>query len=265
VKVISWNLLRRVGAAVEDVAALIAKQRPDLLLMQEATREIENLPALCGGHLYRAPLPARIHGLAAWSPRALSQPAPLPLALPVSPWPGRVLRVAQIVRLGDIALANVHLSHGQVLNRLQLNHIATLLQGPAAIIGDFNAVGPTLLPGFRDVGPRTPTHIATNVLALRLDRCVVRGLRCLQADALDRGPSDHSPIIVELVRDGIRVAPPLRRHKAVRRLRAGRAYLSRSATALSRRLRAQPQPFADDLAVVVDRDGSSLGVGPAAD
>jgi endonuclease/exonuclease/phosphatase (EEP) superfamily protein YafD len=265
VKVISWNLLRRVGAAVEDVAALIAKQRPDLLLMQEATREIENLPALCGGHLYRAPLPARVHGLAAWSPRALSRPEPLPLALPVSPWPGRVLRVAQIVRLGDIALANVHLSHGQVLNRLQLNHIATLLQGPAAIIGDFNAVGPTLLPGFRDVGPRTPTHIATNVLALRLDRCVVRGLRCLQAGALDRGPSDHSPIIVELVRDDIRVAPPLRRHKAVRRWRAGRAYLSRSATALGRRMRVQPQPFADDLAAVVDRDGSSLDIGPAAD
>ncbi|HUH82972.1 MAG TPA: endonuclease/exonuclease/phosphatase family protein, partial [Stellaceae bacterium] len=35
-KVISWNLLRVVGAPVEDVAALIKSERPDLLLMQEA-------------------------------------------------------------------------------------------------------------------------------------------------------------------------------------------------------------------------------------
>src|SRR3954468_21499799 len=36
-KIVSWNLLRRTGAAVDDVAALIAQEKPDLLLMQEAT------------------------------------------------------------------------------------------------------------------------------------------------------------------------------------------------------------------------------------
>ena len=67
-------------------------------------------------------------------------------------------------------IANVHLSHGQFLNRFQLRHVMEQLQGPAAIIGDFNAVGAIPLPGFRDIGPRRRTHRAGNVVALRLDR-----------------------------------------------------------------------------------------------
>ena len=39
-KIVSWNLLRRTGAAVDDVAALVDQEKPDLLLMQEATRAI---------------------------------------------------------------------------------------------------------------------------------------------------------------------------------------------------------------------------------
>lgn len=196
-KVISWNLLRRTGAAVKDVADLVRREAPDLLLMQEATREIEALPTLVGGHFYREPLPRRIHGLAAWSPFPLPQPQAL--ALPISQMPGRVPpRVAQLVRIGDITFANVHLSHGQLLNRRQLLRVASELDGPAAVIGDYNAVGPTLLPGFRDVGPRVPTHFATNVVPFRLDRCLVRGLRCVGARTLERGPSDHRPIVLDL-------------------------------------------------------------------
>jgi endonuclease/exonuclease/phosphatase (EEP) superfamily protein YafD len=196
-KVISWNLLRLTGAAVEDVAALIERERPDLLLMQEATGEIETLPSLVGGHFHWEPLPARIHGLAAWSPHPLPPPQSLPL--PISRMPGRVpRRMAQLIRIGDVTVANVHLSHGQLLNRRQLLRIARTLDGPAAVIGDYNAVGPTALPGFRDVGPREPTHIASNVLPFRLDRCLVRGLHCADARALDRGPSDHRPIALEL-------------------------------------------------------------------
>ena len=81
-KVISWNLLRLVGARVEDVAALIERQRPDLLLMQEATEELGRLPSLVGGHFYREPMHARVYGLAAWSPHPFAPPRAL--ALPVS-------------------------------------------------------------------------------------------------------------------------------------------------------------------------------------
>ena len=145
-KVISWNLLRRTGAAVEDVAALVAQQRPDLLLMQEATAPLKALPALIGGCFYGEPMPGRIHGLAAWSPHAL--PPPETLALPESRMPGRVPpRVAQILRIGGITIANVHLSHGQILNRRQLVRIARSLDGAAAVVGDYNAVGPVVLPG----------------------------------------------------------------------------------------------------------------------
>jgi endonuclease/exonuclease/phosphatase family metal-dependent hydrolase len=59
-------------------------------------------------------------------------------------------------------------------------------------------MGPILLKGFKDVGPRRPTHIASNIVPVRLDRCLVRGLRGLNPRTLDRGPSDHHPIAVEL-------------------------------------------------------------------
>ena len=108
-------------------------------------------------------------------------------------------RLAQIVKFHGISIANVHLSHGQFLNRFQLAHIANALEGPAAIIGDFNAVGPIMMPEFRDIGPRQWTHKSANVVSLRLDRCMGREVRCLQAAVLDKGPSDHHPILLELV------------------------------------------------------------------
>ncbi len=219
-KIISWNLLRRTGAAVEDVAALVRQERPDLLVMQEATEEMEALPGLVGGYFHWEPLPSRIHGLAAWSPHPLPPPEVLPL--PVSRMPGRLPpRFAQILRLGTITIANVHLSHGQLLNRWQLLRIIRTVEGPAAVIGDYNAVGPTLLPGFKDVGPREPTHIAQNVLGFRLDRCLIRGLDCAAARALERGPSDHRPIAIELAAaDQERVAGTgVELAKRVRRIR----------------------------------------------
>lgn len=197
-KVVSWNLLRLTGAAVEDVAKLVDIQKPDILLMQEATQHIEALPGLVGGHFYRLSWLGRIHGLAVWSP--IHFPRPVALSLPASRLPGRLpRRRAQIIQMGEITFANVHLSHGQLLNRRQLARIAAALQGkPSAIIGDYNAVGPVYLPGFADVGPREPTHLSGNVMPVRLDRCLAHRLVCSMADALDFGPSDHRPIRLEL-------------------------------------------------------------------
>ena len=55
VRVMSWNLLRRTGAAVKDVAVLIERYHPDLLLMQEATEEVATLPTIVGGYCFREP------------------------------------------------------------------------------------------------------------------------------------------------------------------------------------------------------------------
>ncbi len=197
-RIISWNLLRLEGAAVGDVAGLLERERPDLLLMQEVTQHMDALPRLVAGHYNRLPWPGRIHGLAVWSRHNFSTPQVLPL--PASRLPGRLpRRRAQIVKVGDITFANVHLSHGQLLNRRQLLRIAAALHGrPSAIIGDYNAVGPSLIPGFKDVGPREATHHAGNVVPFRLDRCLAHGLSCSLASTLDFGPSDHRPIVLDL-------------------------------------------------------------------
>jgi endonuclease/exonuclease/phosphatase (EEP) superfamily protein YafD len=193
-KIISWNLLRLVGATVNDVASLVRRERPDLLLMQEATKEMDQLPAILGGHYMRCPLPGRIHGLAMWQQQEFNV-TPIILKLQSG---AMVQRVAQILDLGPFAVANVHLSHGQVLNRRQLNRIAHALPPCAAVLGDYNLVGPTMVSGFRDVGPRRFTHIAADIMPLRLDRCLVRGLRCVRSSVLPREASDHHPIVVSL-------------------------------------------------------------------
>jgi endonuclease/exonuclease/phosphatase family metal-dependent hydrolase len=196
-RVLSWNLLRRVGARAEDVAALIRTHKPDLVLLQEATEDLGQLPALVGGHFCRQPMERRIYGLAAWSAEPFA--ASVALRLPASVMPGRVPpRLAQLVKFRGIHFANVHLSHGQFLNRWQVLHIAEALEGPAAIIGDFNAVGAIPLPGFRDIGPRRRTHRAGNVVALRLDRCMGRLLACDAAQVLEKGASDHHPMLLDL-------------------------------------------------------------------
>ncbi len=193
--IVSWNLLRLTGATEEDVVRLIRRHHPDILLMQEATKAMDTLPERVGGQYWRTLLPGRIHGLAVWTPHALVQP---PRVLPLQP--GTVFeRVCQIVELDGVGIANVHLSHGQVLNRRQLRRIAKALPERAAVLGDYNLVGPVLLPGFSDVGPRAPTHVMGELLPLRLDRCLVRGLSCLAREALPRRHSDHRPILVNLV------------------------------------------------------------------
>jgi endonuclease/exonuclease/phosphatase family metal-dependent hydrolase len=207
-RVLSWNLLRRVGAGAEDVAKLVRSHHPDLLLLQECTEEIAALPSLVGGHFFRHPMQSRIYGLAAWSPHPFPQSTAI--RLPYSILPGRVPpRLAQIISFHGITIANVHLSHGQFLNRFQLRHIMEQMSGPAAIIGDFNAVGPVGFQGFSDIGPRTRTHRAGKIIALRLDRCIARGLVCSGSQVLDKGPSDHHPMVLDMRVDAAFRTPTL--------------------------------------------------------
>jgi endonuclease/exonuclease/phosphatase (EEP) superfamily protein YafD len=193
-KIISWNLLHGKGAGLDDILALIARHQPDLLLLQEATAPIDALPERAGGGYQRIFLPGRQHGLAAWSRLPFQTPA-LGFALPR----GLIVRrVCQIIDMGPFTVANVHLSHGQMLNRRQLRRIAAALPERAAILGDCNMVGPPLLPGFKDVGERRATHRSARLVPLRLDRCFIRGLTCHAAETLTRGNSDHRPLLVVL-------------------------------------------------------------------
>ena len=209
IKIISWNLLRLTGATLDDVARLARQERPDLLLMQEATRRIDDLPAQLGGSYARVLQPGRIHGLAYWSP------IELPEAQVIDLQPGAMFkRVCQVVDMGAFSVANVHLSHGQLLNRRQLRRVAAVMPAHAAVLGDYNLVGPPMLPGFRDVGPREPTHRAADMVPLRLDRCLIRGLVCGTVQALHRGISDHRPIMVRLGTAEMRLSGRIARRAA---------------------------------------------------
>lgn len=193
-KIVSWNLLHRGGASRDDIAEIVDRERPDLLLLQEATAATAAFLATMGGTYVDNAVPGAAHHLAAWSPQALHRPSAI-LALQ----PGIVVRRRCLVlAFEDFSVANVHLSHGQLLNRRQLRRIAANLPHCAAIMGDCNLIGPAMLPGFRDVGPRKPTHKAGAIVPLRLDRCLVRGLRCDESAVLARGHSDHRPIAVRL-------------------------------------------------------------------
>jgi hypothetical protein len=86
--------------------------------------------------------------------------------------------------------------------------------GPSAIVGDYNAVGPTPIPGFTDVGPREPTHFGGDVLPIRLDRCLIHGLTSTITTTLEFGPSDHKPIVLDL-----QIAQARLRRRPIHRMR----------------------------------------------
>jgi hypothetical protein len=53
------------------------------------------------------------------------------------------------------------------------------------------------------------THRAGNIIALRLDRCIARGLVCSASEVLDKGPSDHHPMVLDMAVDPIFLSSPM--------------------------------------------------------
>jgi endonuclease/exonuclease/phosphatase family metal-dependent hydrolase len=193
-RVLSWNLLRQVGAEAADVARLIERHDVDVALLQEACDRVEDLPNLVGGSFHHTRFPGRIHGPAIWARSPLRRVRELPLSHGAA-----IRRHALTAEVDGVSLASVHLSHGQLANRRQARQTVDALAGNAVIAGDFNMLGPVRLEGFVEVGPREPTHRARGVLPVRIDRCFVRGLACVDARCLDRGKSDHRPLLIDLI------------------------------------------------------------------
>jgi endonuclease/exonuclease/phosphatase family metal-dependent hydrolase len=203
-RILSWNLWAHGGADPRDIGRLVDALHPDLVLMQEATAVIDPLVDILGGHYKRVAAPSRNNGPAVWSPRpfdaiAVDLPLATRLDFPVPILRRLAVRVALVVRCEALEVANVHLDHGQCANRRQLRHILTQHPNLHVIMGDYNALGPARLPAFRDVGPRRATHRMYHCVPLRLDRCLVRGLKASHSVALAYGPSDHRPICVDLL------------------------------------------------------------------
>ena len=202
-RILSWNLLRRNGAGVGDISRLVDVHHPDLVLMQEATAAIDALPRRLGGNYVRETMHRRSHGPAAWSlypftSTTVTMPLATRLDLPVPVFRLVEPRISLVVRIDVIELATVHLDHGQLANRRQLRHLLSARPELHALIGDYNALGPTNLPGFTDVGPRCTTHRAYGIAPVRIDRCLVRKPHEASAIALPYGASDHRPILIDL-------------------------------------------------------------------
>jgi endonuclease/exonuclease/phosphatase (EEP) superfamily protein YafD len=196
-KIVSWNVLRLTGATLQDIAALVGQEQPDILLLQEASAQSVDLPGLIGGVVAFRAFVGGADGLAVWSPTAL--PPIEYLTLEHNPaQPHKRRRCAMILRFPTYTLANIHLAHNQRLLRRQFASVATVCAPRAIIIGDFNAVGSLTRSGWQDCGPRAITHMARGVLPFRLDRCMVRDWEPRSARALPKGRSDHKPIVVEV-------------------------------------------------------------------
>ncbi|QCE35613.1 endonuclease/exonuclease/phosphatase family protein [Acetobacteraceae bacterium] len=199
IRVLSWNLLHKKGASVEDIYNIIERIHPDIITFQEARINIEEIHKKLGGFFTRTALPGREHGLACWSRYETLSP-PVSCILPSGIIVERTALILKIkTNFGPFSIANVHLSHGQLLNRRQLRVISPQIESPCMIIGDFNLIGPVLLKGFKEVGPQIPTHRMLNHFPLRLDRCLVKGLNCIQAGRLPQLGSDHHPIMIDLI------------------------------------------------------------------
>ncbi|HEY0203367.1 MAG TPA: endonuclease/exonuclease/phosphatase family protein [Acetobacteraceae bacterium] len=205
-RLLSWNILRGSGARCFEIAALVRRHAVDVAVFQEAWEDLDGLPTTLGGFYRRLAMGGRRHGPAVWTPHPMEGVCGVDLPV-AGNWdlPSPVLkppaqRIALVARVLGFTLATVHLDHGQLANRRQFAHLVHSRPDVDVVAGDFNAIGPVLARGFSDVGPRAVTHMAWGVVPLRLDRCVTRGMRATSAEALDRGASDHRPILVVLAR-----------------------------------------------------------------
>lgn len=70
-RLLSCNLLHGSGAETDDVARLVEKHKPDVVLMQEAGTRLDTLQQRLGGHYARRQMGHREHGPAVWSSHQL--------------------------------------------------------------------------------------------------------------------------------------------------------------------------------------------------
>ena len=197
-RVVSWNLLRRVGACVEDIARLVKSHHPDLLFLQEATEEVTALPGLVGGHFFRHAMDRRIYGLAAWSPHPFPQTTAL--RLPASVLPGRVPpRHAQLVQFRRHQLCQCASVARPIPQSLAVAAYRQRAGGSRRHYRRFQRRRDRpCCPAFAISG-RAAAPIAPPISSIcRLDRCLARDIARHGVQVLERGASDHHPIVLDL-------------------------------------------------------------------
>lgn len=202
-RILSWNVLRGMGATRDDVFRLATMTKADIICLQET--EPNNTRRLTADYwIFHAPFINRKQGVALCLSRSRFPEEPAFQSIDLA-WEGRNRphRRAAIAHTDLIGVASIHLSHDQIFNRYQIRQTRQRLTAqrqasyPCAICGDTNALGPTPARGFKDNGPKSQTHLMLGLIGVRIDRFLTRNLRVTQRTAYEPGPSDHRPILIE--------------------------------------------------------------------
>ena len=157
---------------------------------------MDGLTEHVGGQYLRTPMPGRIHGLAVWSPVPL-RARPLVRALPSGAMFDRVCQDRGRIRTDHrCERASLARTAAQPATTAERREGAAISRRRRRGLQPDQSGAPARLSRCRL--PRKSTHVAGDVVPLRIDRCLVRGVTCLGASALLREASDHRPIMVTL-------------------------------------------------------------------
>ena len=212
-RVVSWNLLRRVGARARGCRQADPRLSPRSSAAAGSHRR-DRGAALAGRRAFLPPSHAEAH---LWPGRL--EPASFPphrrrCACRPRCCPGGCRpAIAQIVKFQRHQFrqcASVPRPVPQPLAAACTSPMRWKGRPPSSAISTRSA--PSGLPDFRDIGPRQRTHRASNIVSLRLDRCMARDVALRRRRGAGQGPVRPSPHSAGPGACGERASGPRRAH-----------------------------------------------------
>ncbi len=222
-RLMTWNLNQGFDAgevaAIDAMVLTIAREAPDVVVLQEVTRgwminEQHDLLAILGARLGMrtvfGPQIGDLYGNAILS--RLPVTAIERIRYPKEPGLRYQPRGALLARIAGVQVIVTHLDHNADASRVRSGQVALLLEAlrgrfPALVVGDLNALagspelGLLTAAGFRDLaeqsgspGPTFPARAPVE----RIDHAWGIGVTGAAARVVDSTASDHRPLVIDL-------------------------------------------------------------------